>query len=69
MDDNMLDSNNELLLKELQELETEHKELDHYGNVNSDLDQITLQRIKKRKLFLKDQIDKIRSKLYPNIIA
>jgi hypothetical protein len=33
------------------------------------LDQLQLQRLKKRKLFLKDQIAKLRTRLIPDIIA
>jgi hypothetical protein len=32
-------------------------------------DQLQLQRLKKRKLFLKDQIAKLRTRLIPDIIA
>ena len=35
----------------------------------ADLDQIMLQRLKKRKLMLKDRIELVKSRLYPNIIA
>jgi hypothetical protein len=37
--------------------------------VRAPLDQLELQRLKKRKLLLKDQITKIESELLPDIIA
>lgn len=58
--------------KELQELEKEHKELDLIINDKEKhqfLDELTIMRIKKRKLILKDQITSLKSSLYPNIIA
>jgi len=53
-------------------LETEHRDLD---DVIARLiekfpyDQLQLQRLKKRKLALKDQMERIRSVLTPDIIA
>ena len=56
----------------LHELEVEHHDLDTVilrlaGDIT--LDQLQLQRLKKRKLFLKDQIAKLRTRLIPDIIA
>ena len=56
----------------LHALEIEHHDLDDVidrlvGDPSQD--QLQLQRLKKRKLFLKDQIAKLRTRLIPDIIA
>lgn len=43
--------------------------IDSTGYEDINLDQVMLQRLKKRKLLLKDKIQEIRSMLYPDIIA
>ena len=56
----------------LQALDIEHHDLDDVINrLSSDpkQDQLQLQRLKKRKLVLKDQIQKLRARLIPDIIA
>jgi hypothetical protein len=56
----------------LQSLEIEHHDLDDViGRLASDpsQDRLQLQRLKKRKLVLKDQIQKLRTRLIPDIIA
>lgn len=56
----------------LTELETEHRDLDDVIDqvINSgSFDQIQVQRLKKRKLILKDEILRLRSMLIPNTIA
>jgi hypothetical protein len=56
----------------LQTLEIEHHDLDDViGRLASDpsQDRIQLQRLKKRKLVLKDQIQRLRARLIPDIIA
>jgi hypothetical protein len=56
----------------LQALEIEHHDLDDVINrlaADPLQDQIQLQRLKKRKLFLKDQISRLRTRLIPDIIA
>ena len=56
----------------LHELEVEHSDLDDViGRLVGDraLDQLQLQRLKKRKLLLKDQIQRLRTRLIPDIIA
>jgi len=56
----------------LQALETEHHDLDDViGRLSADLaqDQLQLRRLKKRKLFLKDQIQRLRTRLIPDIVA
>ena len=56
----------------LHELEIEHHDLDDIiVKLSPDLnqDQLQLRRLKKRKLLLKDQISKLRTRLIPDIIA
>lgn len=56
----------------LNELESEHRDLDdviaHLGS-QTPFDQLQLQRLKKRKLGLKDEMALIRSCILPDIIA
>ena len=53
-------------------MENEHRDLDsaieQLGKVLP-FDQLKLQRLKKRKLFLKDEMAKLRSRILPDIIA
>ncbi|HZM34909.1 MAG TPA: YdcH family protein [Burkholderiales bacterium] len=56
----------------LQALEVEHHDLDDViGRLVGDpaQDQLQLRRLKKRKLILKDQIQRLRARLIPDIIA
>jgi hypothetical protein len=56
----------------LQALEIEHHDLDDVIDrlaVDPAQDRLQLQRLKKRKLLLKDQIAKLRTRLIPDIIA
>jgi hypothetical protein len=56
----------------LQALEVEHHDLDDIIDrlvVDRSQDQLQLQRLKKRKLLLKDQIQRLRARLIPDIIA
>jgi hypothetical protein len=56
----------------LHDLEAEHHDLDDViGKLSADpcQDQLQLQRLKKRKLVLKDQIQRLRARLIPDIIA
>ena len=56
----------------LQALEIEHHDLDDVIDrlvVDPVQDQLQLQRLKKRKLLLKDQIQRLRTRLIPDIIA
>lgn len=62
----------ETLRRRLAELETEHRDLDDIiARIaeTAPFDQLQLQRLKKRKLLLKDQIAYVKSKLVPDIIA
>jgi hypothetical protein len=56
----------------LQALEVEHHDLDDIIDrlaIDPGQDRLQLQRLKKRKLMLKDQISKLRTRLIPDIIA
>ena len=58
--------------KIINELLDQHSELDDaIERINEKIpfDQIKLQRLKKRKLVLKDEINKLKSKILPDIIA
>jgi hypothetical protein len=67
-----MDLDIEALRAKLAALKTEHRDLDEVIArlaARAPLDQLELQRLKKRKLLLKDQITKIESELLPDIIA
>jgi hypothetical protein len=67
-----MDPGVEALRAKLAALKTEHRDLDEViARVaeHAPFDQLRLQRLKKRKLLLKDQISKIESELLPDIIA
>jgi hypothetical protein len=60
------------LRAKLEELRTEHRDLDaaiQSMSLTAPFNQLQIQRMKKRKLVLKDQIIKIESQLLPDIIA
>ena len=60
------------LRAKLEELRTEHRDLDQVIDRLTEkgpIDLIQVQRLKKRKLVLKDMISKIESLLLPDIIA
>lgn len=63
----------ESLLGQLLELRSEHRDLDtvinRMTNETAFIDQLYLQRLKKRKLLLKDRITRVESKLIPDNIA
>jgi hypothetical protein len=68
----MIDDNIEEIRRKLAELTTEHRDLDDViGRMAQDpfMDQLRLQRLKKRKLALKDQIARLENQLIPDIIA
>lgn len=65
-------SEQEALRLKLAELELEHRDLDDVIarlTERAPYDQLQLQRLKKRKLVLKDQISHIEAELLPDIIA
>ena len=67
----MISSVTEMRVK-LEELRTEHRDLDDVIQrlaETSPFNQLQIQRLKKRKLALKDQIIRLESKLLPDIIA
>ena len=59
------------LLRNLHELRSEHRDLDTViaRLVDQAMDQLHLQRLKKRKLLLKDEIGRLESRLIPDSIA
>ncbi len=58
----------ERIEQQLATLEDEHRALD-LAISNSGIDQLQLQRLKKRKLWLKDEIARLYDLLHPDIIA
>jgi len=68
----VMDLDVETLKAKLAALKMEHRDLDDIISRVADtgpFDQLQMQRLKKRKLMLKDQISKIESELLPDIIA
>jgi len=68
----MDDPNPEQLRVKIEALRSEHRDLDDVINhlvESRSYDQLQLQRLKKRKLVLKDQILQLEAKLVPDIIA
>jgi len=68
----MADLNQEVLRKKLEELRLEHRDLDdiiHRLHMTGGIEQMQLQRLKKRKLRLKELILKIENELIPDILA
>jgi hypothetical protein len=62
----------EALKKKLEDLRSQHRDLDDVIERVTEqvpFDQLQVQRLKKRKLNLKDQMTKIESQLLPDIIA
>ena len=69
---NSEDDNQDQIVARLHQLESEHRDLDDVIERLGDdkpFDQLKLQRLKKRKLALKDDIAKLRSQILPDIIA
>jgi len=62
----------EAIRRKLADLRSEHRDLDEIIAQVTEIapfDQLQVQRLKKRKLALKDQISQLESKLVPDIIA
>jgi hypothetical protein len=62
----------EAIRRRLADLRSEHRDLDEViarVTETAPFDQLQVQRLKKRKLALKDQISQLESKLVPDIIA
>ncbi len=57
----------ERLLEEIETLRREHQSLDSL--IENAFDQLQLQRLKKRKLMIKDQLARLEGQLHPDIIA
>ena len=69
---NSEDDNQDQIVAQLHQLESEHRDLDDVIERLGDdkpFDQLKLQRLKKRKLALKDEIANLRSQILPDIIA
>lgn len=61
-----------VLLKQLDELKEQHRQLDHEINqlaASGYRDEITIARLKKRKLQLRDMISTLETDLYPDMPA
>ena len=70
--EHMDQSDNEVVKQKLAHLLSEHRDLDDVISRITEggpFDQLQIQRLKKRKLLLKDQISQLESKLLPDIIA
>ncbi|WP_417726592.1 YdcH family protein [Roseovarius sp.] len=62
----------DVLRVELEEFRREHRDLDEAIRALQDkgtADQLMMQRLKKKKLWLRDMIARIEDRLYPDIIA
>lgn len=63
----------ERILEEIKRLDDEHRSLDALilglGDAAGGFDQLRLQRMKKRKLWLKDRLMQLDGQLHPDIIA
>lgn len=60
------------VIQKLESLKTEHRDLDYAISSLADsgpFDQVQVQRLKKRKLVLRDMISRLEAQLHPDIIA
>jgi len=72
MAEKLSDEERAALRAELERLRQEHRDLDSAIEALADIaasDQLQIQRLKKRKLVLRDKIDRIEDALTPDIIA
>lgn len=68
----MADDQTDALNQRIEQLQVEHRDLDDVIallSVNPFGDQIQLRRLKKRKLLVKDMIEKLKSELIPDLDA
>ena len=68
----MTNEEKQLIRDKIAELRSEHRNLDEMIRCLSDntaIDQLQLTRLKRRKLFLKDTISRLESKLIPDLNA
>ena len=68
----MAEIDKEALERKLDDLRLEHRDLDdviHRLQMTGGLEQLQLQRLKKRKLLLKDEILRLENQLIPDILA
>lgn len=68
----MFSNDTQALRLRLEALRVEHRDLDdviHQLSSNPYVDQLQLRRFKKRKLLIKDMMDKIESQLIPDLNA
>ena len=71
-ENNDLAKQQEMLRKRLEQVTLEHRDLDEVIEdmaLNPSCDMIKLQRLKKRKLAIKDEIRQLHQRLLPDIIA
>ena len=71
-DESDLQKEQDALRKKLEDLTLEHRDLDELLSIatsSPSVDMLKFQRIKKRKLAIKDEIRKIHSRILPDIIA
>ena len=71
-DESDLQKEQDALRKKLEDLTLEHRDLDELLTLASgspSVDMLKFQRLKKRKLAIKDEIRKIHSRILPDIIA
>ncbi|MGO1118479.1 YdcH family protein [Rhodovibrionaceae bacterium A322] len=72
VDDPNFDERQQAILARLESLRTEHRDLDDVIarlSENAPFNQLQIQRLKKRKLVLKDQMIALENQLIPDIIA
>ncbi len=72
IDQNWVLNAHNTIRRKLAHLETEHRDIDDVITRIAEspaFDQLKVQRLKKRKLMIKDEIVKLRGKILPDIIA
>lgn len=72
MDDELTDAQRATILDEVEQLKLEHRDLEAAINALlavGAVDQLQIQRLKKRKLLLRDRVNFLEDKINPDIIA